>query len=103
MQSRYSSEQRLYMRGVHKVGYGGIQQLSIRELSRPIPGKNCVLVKVKAVSINAGDRHMLTGRPYIIRCVTQKIPRMDFSGIVSATDEENVSSGRFFNMLLLTI
>jgi NADPH:quinone reductase-like Zn-dependent oxidoreductase len=99
MQSKYSSEQRLYMRGVHKAGYGGIQQLSIRELSRPIPKHFCVLVKVKAVSINAEDRHMLAGRPYLTRCVTQRIPGMDFSGIISAIDEESVTSGTFFNML----
>lgn len=37
-----------------------------------------------AVSLNAGDYHSVTGRPYIIRTVMgfAEFPGMDFSGVV---------------------
>lgn len=78
------------MQAVHQAGYGGREQLSVREVPRPIPSQGNVLVRVKSVSVNAGDHHMLTGRPYIIRAAVgqRSIPGMDFSGIV-----ETVGSG----------
>ena len=72
------------MRAVKQSGYGGREQLSVREFPRPTPEKGCVLVRVAAVSIHAGDHHVLTGRPYIIRVAAgrKEIPGMDFSGVV---------------------
>ena len=56
------------MRAVQQDGWGGREQLSVRDdVPRPAAGVGCVLVKVQAVSIHAGDHHMLTGRPYLIR------------------------------------
>lgn len=74
------------MQAVHQAGWGGREQLSVREVPRPSPGRGCVLVRVKAVSIHRGDHHMLTGRPYMIRCAVGRkdIPGMDFSGVVQA-------------------
>ena len=75
------------MQAVRLSGFGGRDQLSVGEVALPKPlGKNDVLVKVMAVSINAGDHHMLTGRPYIIRVAVglREIPGMDFSGVVEA-------------------
>lgn len=45
-----------------------------------------VRVRVVAASVHAGDHHMLTGRPYLIRIAVGRrhIPGMDFSGIVDA-------------------
>ena len=77
----------MHMRAVHQSGYGGREQLTVREVARPSPGAGCVLVRVAAVSVNAGDHHMLTGRPYLIRAVVghKSIPGMDFSGIVETS------------------
>lgn len=74
------------MQAVHQAGWGGREQLSVREVARPVPGRGCVLVRVKAASINAADHHMLTGRPYVIRAAVgqRAIPGMDFSGVVEA-------------------
>jgi len=74
------------MQAVHQAGWGGREQLSVREMPRPSPGKGFVLVRVKAVSVHAGDHHMLTGRPYLIRAAVgrREIPGMDFSGVVEA-------------------
>ena len=85
------------MQAVHQAGWGGREQLSVREVARPTPGRGCVLVRVKAASVNAADHHMLTGRPFLIRCLGRKeIPGMDFSGVVEAlgSDVERVTVGQ---------
>ena len=51
------------MLAVKQHGFGGREQLSLCELPRPTPKEGFVLVRVAAVSIHAGDHHMLTGRP----------------------------------------
>jgi NADPH:quinone reductase-like Zn-dependent oxidoreductase len=78
------------MKGVHQSGYGGREALSICEFPRPTAGKGDVLIRVKAVSINSADHHMLTGRPYIMRVAVplREIPGMDFSGIIESLGEE---------------
>lgn len=74
------------MQAVYQAGWGGRNQLSVREVPLPTPGIDCVLVRVVAVSIHAGDHHMLTGRPYIIRLAVGRceILGMDFAGVVEA-------------------
>lgn len=78
------------MRAVHQAGWGGREQLSVRDLPRPSPAVGCVLVRVMAVSVHAGDHHMLTGRPYLVRLVgrSNEIPGMDFSGVVVETGDD---------------
>ena len=72
------------MKSVLQSGWGGREQLSVGEVPRPIPKMGEVLVRVAAVSVNAGDHHALTGRPYLVRLALsgKKIPGMDFSGTV---------------------
>jgi len=74
------------MQAVYQAGWGGREQLSVRELPRPSVRPGHVLVRVAAVSIHAGDHHMLTGRPYIIRLAVgrREVPGMDFAGVVEA-------------------
>ena len=72
------------MKAVSQHGFGGREQLSVLNAAKPTAAKDCVLIRVHCVSIHAGDHHMLTGRPFIIRCAVglKKIPGMDFSGVV---------------------
>jgi NADPH:quinone reductase-like Zn-dependent oxidoreductase len=73
------------MKAVKMEGYGGREQLSVCEFARPTPKAGQVLVRVAAVSVNAGDHHMLTGRPYLVRLMGRKeIPGMDLAGTVEA-------------------
>jgi len=85
------------MQAVYQAGWGGHNQLSVRDVPRPTPGIGCVLVRVVAVSIHAGDHHMLTGRPYIIRLAVgrREIPGMDFAGVVEelGTNVERFAPG----------
>ena len=77
------------MKAVHQAGWGGREQLSIQIVPRPAAAAGCVLVKVVAISTHAGDAHMLSGRPYLVRLIgLPKIPGMDFAGVVEELGEE---------------
>lgn len=47
--------------------YGSPEVLHFEEVARPVPGDDEVLVKVYAVSLNAGDVHLLTADSLVVR------------------------------------
>ena len=47
--------------------YGTPDVLAYREVERPVPGDDDVLVKVHAAAVSVGDHHVVTGKPYLIR------------------------------------
>jgi NADPH:quinone reductase-like Zn-dependent oxidoreductase len=47
--------------------YGGPEVLDLVEVSRPEPREREVLVRVHAASVNAADRVLLRGKPFLIR------------------------------------
>ena len=51
------------MKGVVYTKYGSPDVLQIKEIEKPIPKDDEVLIKVHAASINSWDWYMLTGRP----------------------------------------
>ena len=50
--------------------YGTPEVLELRELEKPVPAEDEVLVRVRAAAVNPFDWHMLTGLPYLARLVT---------------------------------
>ncbi len=56
-----------HMKAVVYTDYGSPDVLQIREIKKPAPNDDQVLVKVRAVSINPLDWHFIEGRPYIMR------------------------------------
>lgn len=82
------------MKAVHQAGWGGREQLSVRDVPRPVPDVGSVLVRVMAVSIHAGDHHVLTGRPYLIRLMGRhEVPGMDFAGVIETVRAPPVADG----------
>lgn len=55
------------MKAMVREQYGAPEVLRLQEVGKPSPAKGEVLVKVHAASANAGDWHLLRGRPFIIR------------------------------------
>lgn len=55
------------MKAIAYDEYGSPDVLTLRELDRPVPGDDEVLVRVRASSVNDYDWHLLTGRPVINR------------------------------------
>ena len=47
--------------------YGSPEVLELREVDKPVPAEDELLVRVHAASVNPFDWHMLTGTPYLLR------------------------------------
>lgn len=55
------------MKAIVYTQYGSPDVLQMQEFPQPVPAENEVLVKVHAASVNAGDRHLLRGKPFLLR------------------------------------
>jgi NADPH:quinone reductase-like Zn-dependent oxidoreductase len=70
--------------------YGSPDVLEIREIDRPGVADNDVLIRIRAMGVNAADWHFLTGTPRVIRFVSglfkpkQKVLGLDVAGTVEA-------------------
>jgi NADPH:quinone reductase-like Zn-dependent oxidoreductase len=70
--------------------YGPPDVVQITDVEKPVPKDDEVLIKVRAASVNAGDRHFMRGTPYLLRIMIglrePKITRLgiDVAGQVEA-------------------
>jgi NADPH:quinone reductase-like Zn-dependent oxidoreductase len=55
------------MKAIVYTKYGPPDVLHLEEVKKPAPNEEKVLVKVHAASINAGDWHLLTADPFLMR------------------------------------
>jgi NADPH:quinone reductase-like Zn-dependent oxidoreductase len=81
------------MKAIVQDRYGGPDVLEFRDIDKPVPGPNEVLVQVRAAGLHRGDWHIMTGIPYMIRIAVPtlglrkpKVPvlGMDVAGTVEA-------------------
>ncbi len=83
------------MRAVVQREYGGPETLSLNDAQPvPTPGHGEVRVRVHASSVAAGDVHMMTGRPYLMRLAgfglvkpKHGLPGLDVAGVIDAVGE----------------
>jgi NADPH:quinone reductase-like Zn-dependent oxidoreductase len=80
-----------HMKAIVYTNYGSPDVLEVRDIKKPVPNDNQVLIKVHAASTNPLDWHTLEGMPYIIRAMgvglrKPKSPRLgaDVAGEVEA-------------------
>ncbi|HVS81997.1 MAG TPA: NAD(P)-dependent alcohol dehydrogenase, partial [Pyrinomonadaceae bacterium] len=80
-----------HMKAVVYTDYGPPDVLEIRDIKKPVPNDDQVLVKVRATSVNPYDWHFIRGTPYIMRAMMVGLrkptdPRLgvDYSGTVEA-------------------
>jgi NADPH:quinone reductase-like Zn-dependent oxidoreductase len=79
-----------HMKAVVYTDYGSPDVLEIRDIKKPVPNDDQVLIKVHAASINPLDWHFIEGTPYIMRLGVglrkPKDPRLgvDMAGQVEA-------------------
>ena len=80
-----------HMKAVVYTDYGSPDVLEIREIKKPVPNDDQVLIRVRAVAVNPLDWHFMEGTPYIMRALgvglrKPKDPRLgvDLSGVVEA-------------------
>jgi NADPH:quinone reductase-like Zn-dependent oxidoreductase len=85
------------MKAAFRSKYVPPRVLTIREIDKPIPKDNEVLIRVYAASVNRSDVHVLTGRPFVMRLLTGLFkPKLgitgsDFAGQIEKTGS-NVKS-----------
>lgn len=85
------------MKAIVQDRYGGVEVLQLREIQRPVPADDQVLVRVHAAGLDRGVWHVMTGLPYMIRLVVPtlgfrkpKVPNlgMDVAGRVEAVGKQ---------------
>ena len=78
------------MKAAVRTKYGIPGDLSIKELEKPTPADNELLIKVHASTVNRSDCHVLSGKPWFMHLFTgmfkpkQSIIGSDFTGKVEA-------------------
>lgn len=79
------------MKAVVQEKYGSPNDLKIREVEKPLPDDDEVLVRVRAASLHPDVWHVVTGRPWVLRLAwggllrpKNPIPGTDMAGVVEA-------------------
>ncbi len=80
-----------HMKAVVYTNYGSPDVLEVRDIKKPVPDDDQILIKVQAASINPLDWHYMEGTPYLMRAMgiglrKPRIPRLgvDVAGEVEA-------------------
>lgn len=55
------------MKAIVRTQYGPPELIQLKEVPRPVPADNEVLIRIYAVSINGSDREALVGSPFYVR------------------------------------
>lgn len=78
------------MKAITRTTYGAPEVLKVKEIPKPTPKDNELLIRVHATTVNRTDCGILTGKPYIIRAFTgllkprDLVPGTDFAGEIVA-------------------
>jgi NADPH:quinone reductase-like Zn-dependent oxidoreductase len=85
------------MQAIVQDTYGSTEVLALRDIDKPVPKENQVLVRVEAAGLDRGVVHVMTGLPYLIRLLVPslglrkpKVPvlGMDLAGRVEAVGQQ---------------
>jgi NADPH:quinone reductase-like Zn-dependent oxidoreductase len=84
------------MQAIVQDAYGSADVLELRDIDKPVPKDNEVLVRVRAAGLHRGDWHVMTGLPYLIRIVVPTLglrkPKIPVRGMDVAGQVEAVGS-----------
>jgi len=79
------------MKAIFAEKYGAPEVLALKEIEKPTPQDDEVLIKVYASSINSADHRTMRAQPFFVRFMgmglfrpKQQIPGIDMAGIVEA-------------------
>ena len=81
------------MRAVVYTKYGPPDVLQLKEVEKPVPGDNEILVKVRATTVNRTDNASIKAIPFFARIVTglfkpkKQTPGTEFSGDIEAAGQ----------------
>ena len=77
------------MKAIVYERFGSPDVLELKEIDKPSPGDDEVLIKVRAVALNPLDWRIMSGTPLMVRLFARKIPKprrpgVDVAGVVEA-------------------
>jgi NADPH:quinone reductase-like Zn-dependent oxidoreductase len=76
------------MKAIVQEGYGSPDVLHLREIARPIPSDDRLLVRVRAASVNAADWHLMGMLPHVVGRLlggpASRVRGADLAGLVEA-------------------
>ncbi len=82
------------MRAIVQDAYGSVDTLALREVDRPQPARDEVLIRVRAASVHPDVWHVVAGRPAVLRLMgsgvrrpKDPVPGTDAAGVVEAVGE----------------
>ncbi|HET6662082.1 MAG TPA: NAD(P)-dependent alcohol dehydrogenase [Rubrobacter sp.] len=55
------------MKAIIQDNYGSAEMLELRDVEKPRPGDDELLIRVHAAGLDPGVWHLMTGRPYLVR------------------------------------
>jgi NADPH:quinone reductase-like Zn-dependent oxidoreductase len=85
------------MKAVVCTRYGPPEVLQFKEVEKPVPKDNEVLIKVHAATVNRTDCALLRARPFVVRFITgifkpkKQIPGTEFAGEIEAVGKNVMS------------
>ena len=79
------------MRAIVQDRYGAIDALSLRDVERPAPAEDEVLIRVRAASVHPDVWHVVAGHPWALRLMgsgirrpKDRVPGTDVAGVVES-------------------
>lgn len=74
--------------------YGGPAVLYVKEVDKPTPGHNEILLRVKATAVNSGDVRLRKADPFAVRFIFGLMrPKINILGTVFSGEVESVGTG----------
>jgi len=79
------------MKAIVTTKYGAPEVLQMKEVEKPVPGDNEILIKIHASSVSSGDARMRRADPFIIRLIFGfSKPKKSILGVVVSGEIEAV-------------
>ena len=89
------------MKAIVRDRYGSADVLELREVEKPQPGDDELLIRVRAAGVDPGVWHLMTGLPYLVRAMGFGIRRpkirvrgMDAAGTIEAAGKNVIQLKR---------
>jgi 2-desacetyl-2-hydroxyethyl bacteriochlorophyllide A dehydrogenase len=81
------------MKAIETTKYGSPEVLQMKEVEKPVPGENEILIKIHATSVSSGDARIRRADPFVIRLIFGfSKPKKSVQGVVVAGEVEAVGS-----------